>query len=109
MSHRQLDREQVHRPLRRSLAGEAVPHAELVEQAGWVAEAFVKRGGTFSIKSDGPWAGVWNLDQLRDAASCDSFQRLARHLDEGIGWGRHGDNLGGNVPLGLRFEDWGIF
>jgi hypothetical protein len=64
MSHRQLDREQVLRPLRRALAGEPVPHAELVRAGRMVAAALVRHDRTLSIKSDGPWAGVWNLDRL---------------------------------------------
>jgi hypothetical protein len=66
MSHRQLDREQVLRPLRRALTGEPVPHAELVRAGRMVAETLVKHGRTLSITSDGPWAGVWNLDRLSD-------------------------------------------
>jgi hypothetical protein len=31
-----------------------------------IAAALVNHGRTLSITSDGPWAGVWNLDRLSD-------------------------------------------
>ena len=73
MTHRQVNREQVLRPLRRVLAGEPVPHADLVQAGRMIAAALVNHGRSLIITSDGPWAGVWNLDQLSD--------------DEAVAWG----------------------
>jgi hypothetical protein len=69
MTHRQLDREEVLRPLQRVLAGEPVPYGDLVQAGRMIAAALVNHGGSLSIIRDGPWAGVWDLERLTDDES----------------------------------------
>ena len=73
MTHRQLDREEVLRPLQRVLDGEPVPYGDLVQAGRMIAAALVNHGRSLSITSDGPGAGVWDLERLSD--------------DEAVAWG----------------------
>jgi hypothetical protein len=50
----------------RALEGEPVPYAEVVRSGRLIAAALVAAGRPLSVVRDGPWAGVWDLEELTD-------------------------------------------
>jgi hypothetical protein len=74
MPRRQRDRrEEVLRPLLAAMDGERVPYGELVEAGRMIAAVLVNHRLPVILNSDGPWSGVWDLEQLTD--------------DEAVAWG----------------------
>lgn len=67
MSPQQRDRrEEVLRPLWAAMEGKRVPHGELVDAGRKIAAVLVTHGLPVVLNSDGPWSGVWDLEQLTD-------------------------------------------
>ena len=53
-------------PLLALLRGEPVPYVDLVAAGRKLAGALVRGDRPLSVSTDGPWAGVWNLEELTD-------------------------------------------
>jgi hypothetical protein len=66
MARRKVGLGDLMQPLVKALEGKPVPHIEVVRSGRLIAAALVKYGRPISIAGDGPWAGVWNLEQLTD-------------------------------------------
>jgi hypothetical protein len=72
-----MQREQdVLAPLVALLSGQLVPYDDAVAAGRKLASVLVRGGKPLSLSADGPWAGVWDLEELTDV--------------EAIAWGMWG-------------------
>jgi hypothetical protein len=66
MTRKQPSRREVLGPFLTALDGTPVPYAELVAGGRRMAEVLVEHGRPVTICTDGPLAGVWDLERLTD-------------------------------------------
>lgn len=63
---REIEGKKFSDPLLAAMDGEPVPDSELVEAGRMIAAVLVTHRLPVILNSDGPWSGVWDLEQLTD-------------------------------------------
>jgi hypothetical protein len=67
MTPRHIGEENLTQALTKALRGEPVPYTDVVHSGRLIASVLVAAGRPISVVRDGPWAGVWDLEELTDA------------------------------------------
>jgi hypothetical protein len=67
------------------MRGNAVPYDELIQAGRAFADLLVAQGKPVTFVTDGPWAGVWDLERLTDDEVVAWGMWVAAKLRSGLG------------------------
>jgi hypothetical protein len=85
LNRRWADHEGFLQPFVTALRGNPVPYDDLVEAGRRLATIQIAQGKPVTLVTDGPWAGVWDLERLTDEEVVAWGMWAAAKLRSGLG------------------------